>query len=137
VTSVLYDLPIGKEKRVKVSNSILNAIVGGWQMGGILTLQSGIPGTVTIGGTDNASTGNSGYDRPNFTGTSPYLDNPTPSRWLNPAAFTEASPGFWGNTGRNTIIGPKLFNIDGEVHKQFKMPKEGTSCSSASKRSTL
>jgi len=91
-------------------------------MGGILTLQSGVPGNVTIGGTDNASTGNSGYDRPNFTGVSPYLENPTPSRWLNPAAFTEAGPGLWGNVGRNTIYGPGIFNIDAEVHKQFKMP---------------
>jgi hypothetical protein len=122
VTSVLYDLPIGKGKRLNVNNPFLNGIVGGWQGGGILTLQSGVPGVVTIGGTDNASTGNSGYDRPNSTGISPYLSNPTPSRWLNPAAYTEAAPGFFGNVGRNTIESPGIFNIDGEVHKQFKMP---------------
>jgi hypothetical protein len=126
VTSILYDLPVGKGMRVNVGNSVLNGIVGGWQMGGILTLQSGVPGTVTIGGTDNASTGNAGYDRPNSTGISAYLSDPTPSRWLNPAAFTEAGPGLWGNTGRNTIQGPGIFNIDAEVHKQFRMPfKEG------------
>lgn len=57
---------------------------------------------------------------------SPYLDNPVPSRWLNLAAFTEAAPGFFGNVGRNTIEGPGIFNIDFEVHKQFKMPfREG------------
>jgi hypothetical protein len=107
---------------LNVGNRVLNTIVGGWELGGILTLQSGVPGNVSLGGTDNASTGNSGYDRPNFTGVSPYLSDATPSRWLNPAAFTEPAPGFWGNVGRNTIEGPGIFNIDAEVHKQFRMP---------------
>ena len=122
VASVLYDLPIGKGKRIDVTNPILNAVIGGWEAGGILTLQSGVPGTLSIGGVDNASTSDGGYDRPNQTGISPYISNPTPSRWLNPAAFTEAPPGFFGNVGRNTIEGPGIANLDAEVHKQFRMP---------------
>ncbi len=122
VTSVLYDLPIGKGKGLNIDNSVLNAIAGGWQTGGILTLQSGVPGTLTIGGVDNAATSDGGYDRPVATGASPYLSNPTPSRWLNPAAFVEAAPGYFGNVGRNTIQGPGIFGIDMEVHKQFTMP---------------
>jgi hypothetical protein len=59
-------------------------------------------------------------------GQSPYLPNATPSRWLNPAAFTEAPAGFFGNLGRDTIQGPGIFNMDMEVHKVFRMPyKEG------------
>jgi hypothetical protein len=122
VTSVLYDIPVGKGRRLDISNSVLNSIVGGWQTGGILTLQSGVPGTLSIGSVDNASTSDGGYDRPIATGVSPYLSNPTPSRWLNPAAFVEAPPGFFGNVGRDTITGPGIANIDFEVHKQFKMP---------------
>jgi hypothetical protein len=45
-----------------------------------------------------------------------------PSRWLNPAAFVEAAPGFFGSVGRNTIEGPGIANLDAEVHKQFKIP---------------
>jgi len=71
---------------------------------------------------DNAATSDGGYDRPVSTGISPYLSNPTASRWLNPAAFVEAPPGFFGNVGRDTIQGPGIFNIDFEVHKQFTMP---------------
>jgi len=126
VTSVLYDLPIGKGKMVNLSNRALDAVVGGWQSGGILTLQTGVPGSLTIGGVDNAATSDGGYDRPVATGVSPYVSNSTPSRWLNPAAFTEAAPGFFGNVGRDTIEGPGIFSIDFEVHKQFRMPyKEG------------
>jgi hypothetical protein len=126
VTSVLYDLPVGNGKLVNITNPVVNAIVGGWQAGGILTLQSGMPGTLTIGGVDNASTGAGGYDRPNFTGISPYVDNPTASRYWNLAAFTEAPQGQFGNVGRNSIEGPGIIGFDAEVHKQFRMPyKEG------------
>ena len=126
VTSVLYDLPVGNSKLVNITNPVVNAIVGGWQAGGILTLQSGMPGTLTIGGVDNASTGAGGYDRPNFTGISPYVDNPTASRYWNLAAFTEAPQGQFGNVGRNSIEGPGIIGFDAEVHKQFRMPyKEG------------
>lgn len=122
VTSVLYDLPFGRGKRWNIANPVLNAVAGGWETGGILTLQTGVPGTLSIGGVDNAATSDGGYDRPVATGVSPYLSNKTPSRWLNPAAFTEAAPGFFGNVGRDTIQGPGIVNLDAEVHKQFRMP---------------
>ena len=107
---------------LNIDNKFLNAVVGGWQTGGILTLQSGVPGTLTIGGIDNASTDEGGYARPSAFGTSPYLSNPTPSRYLNLAAFYEAPAGQFGNVGRNTIEGPGIFNIDFQVHKEFRMP---------------
>jgi hypothetical protein len=69
VTSVLYELPVGNAKLVNVNNPVANAVIGGWQAGGILTFQSGMPGTLTIGGVDNASTGAGGYDRPNSLGS--------------------------------------------------------------------
>jgi hypothetical protein len=123
VTSVLYELPFGKGKRFDIANPVLNAIAGGWESGGILTLQTGVPGTLSIGGVDNAATSDGGYDRPvAITGASPYASNQTPSRWLNPAAFTEAAPGFFGDVGRNTIEGPGIVNFDAEIHKQFHMP---------------
>jgi hypothetical protein len=126
VTSLLYDLPVGRGKMLNIDNPVLNTVVGDWQAGGILTMQTGAPGTLSIGGVDNAGTGAGGYDRPISTGISPYLSNPTPSRWLNLAAFTEAPPGQFGNVGRNTIEGPGIFGFDFEVHKQFRMPfKEG------------
>lgn len=85
-----------------------------------------MPGTLSIGGVDNASTGSGGYDRPDATGVSPYLANPTPSRYFSLDAFVEAPAGQFGNVGRNAIIGPGIIGFDCEVHKTFKMPyKEG------------
>jgi hypothetical protein len=39
-----YDIPFGRGKRfAKSSHSVLNALIGGWQLNGNLTLQSGFP----------------------------------------------------------------------------------------------
>ena len=126
VTSILYELPVGKGKSVNIDNRFVDAVVGGWQTGGIVTLQSGVPGTLGIGGVDNAATSDGGYDRPDSTGASVFASNRTPSRWLNPAAFFEAPPGYFGTVGRNTIEGPGIFGFDMEVHKQFRMPYKET-----------
>jgi hypothetical protein len=126
VASVLYDLPVGKGKSLNLTNPVANTVIGGWNLGGTLTLQSGMPGNLTIGGVDNASTGSGGYDRPNTTGVSPNLDNPTPNRYWSLGAFTEAAPGQFGNAGRDAIRGPGIVGFDAEVHKEFRMPyKEG------------
>ena len=98
VATGLWDLPVGKGKQVNISNKVANAVVGDWQVGSIVTLQSGFPITPNIGGTDRSGTGG-GFDRPNATGVSPYLDNPTPSKWFNLAAFTVPTPGTYGNVG--------------------------------------
>jgi hypothetical protein len=122
VTSVLYELPVGKGKLLNVNNRFANAVIGGWQTGGIVTIQSGVPATLGIGGVDNSLT-TAGYDRPSTTGTALYVSDKTPSRWYNPAAFVEAPVGTYGNVGRDTMIVPGTFVINGEVHKDFHMPK--------------
>ena len=125
VTSVLYELPVGKGRKVPINNAIANAVVGGWQVGGIWTLQNGAPQVITIGGVDRSNTG-VGYDRPNATGVNPYVSSPTANRWYDPAAYVEAPAGTFGNVGRNTLVGPGVFALDFDAHKEFRMPyKEG------------
>jgi hypothetical protein len=121
ITSVLYDLPVGKGKRLNITNGFANAIIGGWETGGTMTVQNGVPLTVTIGGVDNSVTQN-GYDRPNATGVSPYPSNQTTAGWYNPAAFIEAPAGTYGNLGRNVLASPSVFGFDAELHKSWIMP---------------
>jgi hypothetical protein len=121
ITSVLYDIPVGKGRAVALNSPFLNAIAGGWQVGGIWTVQSGLPEVITLGGFDRSNTG-VGYDRPIATGASQYAATLTPSRWFNPDAFVEAPAGSWGNVGRDTAITPAIFATDFEAHKQFYMP---------------
>ena len=43
VVAPLYELPVGRGKALNINNSVANAVAGGWQVGGILTLQGGVP----------------------------------------------------------------------------------------------
>jgi hypothetical protein len=122
VVSPLYELPVGKGKALNIDNPFLNAIIGGWQTGGILTLQSGVPNALNIGGVDNSNTQTT-YDRPSYvTGQSVAAANQTTAGWYNPAAFVEAPFGSFGDVGRNTVLAPGIFTINAEVHKSWAMP---------------
>jgi hypothetical protein len=119
-----YDLPVGKGRALNVRNRFTNAVAGGWQLGGELTVQSGIPQVITIGGVDRSGTGN-GYDRPIATlASNGYAASRTPSRWLDPAAYVEAPAGTYGNVGRNTIITPAIQAIDLAMHKEFPIHEQ-------------
>ena len=125
VTSSLYDLPVGKGRKYDFKNALANGILGGWQAGGIWTVQTGFPVTITVGGADRSGTGG-GYDRPNATGVTPYVSNPVPSFWWDKAAFTANAAGTFGNVGRNSLVGPKYLTLDFSAHKDFPMfYKEG------------
>jgi hypothetical protein len=122
VTSVVYDLPVGKNRPLNITNGFANAVIGGWQVGSIWTMQSGLPQVITIGGVDRSGTGN-GYDRPIATlASNGYATDKTPSRWYDPAAFVEQPAGTYGNVGRNTMITPAIHALDFDAHKEFRMP---------------
>ena len=120
VTSVLYELPIGKGRKMEVGNAFLNAIVGDWQIGNIFTLSTGFPLTVSTG-SDRSNTG-AGFDRPNYNaGVDPNMANQDPTRWFNPAAYSVQAFGTFGNVGRNTLISPSIFGWDFSSIKNFNM----------------
>jgi hypothetical protein len=118
VNSFLWDIPIGRGRPVGVENGFLNTLVGGWQVGSIITLQTGFPFTITSG-RDQSNTG-AGFDRPNATGVDPdEIATRTTDRWFNTDAFVLQPFGTHGNVGRNTMIGPSLFNWDASLLKDF------------------
>ena len=124
VTSVLYDIPIGKGRAKDIQNGFADAIVGGWQVGSIITWQGGFPMTIFTG-QDQSNTGG-GNDRPNATGLDPNdIANRGPGGWLNRNAYAIQTFGTFGNVGRNTAISPGIFSWDFSTHKDFRMPWEG------------
>ncbi len=44
-----YDLPFGRDHRLRSGNRIVNGAIGGWAFGGILTIQSGSPFRLSSG----------------------------------------------------------------------------------------
>lgn len=117
VGSFLYELPFGSSDE----GGVVNALLGGWQLSGIVTAQSGFPITV-VAGRDQSNTG-AGFDRPNATGQDPVLPNSerTPERWFNTDAYVLQPFGTFGNVGRNTLIGPGLFLADISLIKNIRL----------------
>jgi len=130
VASQIIELPFGRGKRfLNHASGLSDAIVGGWQLNSITTLQGGKPFNVVSNGND-----------PNYPGLRPNLvgsaneKHKSISRWFNPAAFSipagqSASTGagktlIVGNSGRNFLYGPGYTNEDLSLFKVFTLPRE-------------
>jgi outer membrane receptor protein involved in Fe transport len=124
VTSALWELPFGRGRAISLENAFLNAVAGGWQVGGILTLQTGFPVTVTQG--DDPSNTGAFFDRPMSTGRRADLPRgqQDPQRFFDTTAFTRTPDGQHGNVGRNTLTGPGIINLDFSLLKDFPV-REG------------
>src|SRR5262249_9223569 len=115
--SGLWELPFGKGRQFMSSvHPVTNAILGGWNLGGILTLATGFPYTVSIP-VDRANIGTGGQ-RPDIVGDW-RVSNPTVTQWFNPAAFALPAEFTFGNAGRNNLRGPGFKNLDFSIAKRF------------------
>jgi hypothetical protein len=100
-----YDLPIGRDKLIgKNMNSVVNAVVGGWQASTILTLHAGFPLAV-YNATDTSNTGGRGA-RPNCNplqmqtfGRQASINNGSFQgyQYLSPAGYSEPAQFTFGN----------------------------------------
>ena len=121
-TSFTWELPFGKGRAMGTNwNGPLDAILGGWQLGGILSLRSGFPFEVTFPG-DPQNTGTT--NRGNRVGDGK-LSNPTIDNWFDQSAFVISEPGVFGNNGRNVLRGPSGKSFDFMLGKRFRTPWEG------------
>ncbi|OGS04385.1 MAG: hypothetical protein A3G41_06970 [Elusimicrobia bacterium RIFCSPLOWO2_12_FULL_59_9] len=90
-----------------------NRVVEGWKLASIVTASTGVPFTVSTG-FDLSGLG-AGV-RPDYVqGCKVHVG--TVNQWYNPECFTVYPPGTLGNTGRDTIIGPGLAQVDFTVMK--------------------
>jgi hypothetical protein len=85
VLSGVYELPFGHGRPVGGAwKKAINSLLGGWQLSGIIRIQSGQA---------------FGVGRANNNGQSARLDNPTIDRWFNTSLFTNIPAFTFGNTG--------------------------------------
>jgi len=126
VTSVLYALPFGKGRRFINQSGVAGAVLGGWELGSIFTLQSGFPQTVAAG-RDQSNTA-IGFDRVNATGQPAVLPRGQRNidRWFNTDAFVLQPLGTFGTAGRNTIMTPGVIQWDFSAHKDFRIAEKHT-----------
>jgi hypothetical protein len=129
VTSYIWELPVGKGRRFLGSAAkALDFVIGGWQLQGINTVQSGVPFNISISA-DRANTGTS--QRPDsiapsvephslscwyFTSSNPACRSLLPNQadtFVLPALYT------YGNAGRNLMRGDRLIQLDMSLIKNF------------------
>ncbi len=130
---VAYELPFGSGRHYALHGP-LDQIVGGWRVSGLFQWHTGVPYTPVIQGsvadgidpglTPSFNAGSSLY--PDLVGD-PHVSNPSISQWFNPAAFANPAFATFGNTGRNTLIGPRFSDVDFSVGKVFPLHIEGIS----------
>jgi len=118
-----YQLPIGTGKALGTDwGKLTNALLGGWEISGILSLQTGVPISVTqSGGVLWDAT-----QRPNLVG------NPDPGgsvrekfdsgQWFNVSAFEKPEPDTIGTAPRTlNYRTPPLSNLDFALFKNFQI----------------
>lgn len=102
---------------------VAKAILGGWELSGIVTASSGAPLTVRAG-VDRSLTGQN-LDTADLIGD-PRLSGERPraeqlASWFNTAAFALPALGTVGTTGINTLRGPGFFLVDTGLHRNFQI----------------
>ncbi len=125
VNTAVYALPFGKAQHF-LTNGVASAIFGGWQIAAIQSFQTGFPSTINLtGDTANIGGGSGGIliRADPVMGVSPYLSGSQRSsaEWFNTSAFVDPPAYQFGTLGRNTLVGPGLFNIDTTLSKRFRI----------------
>jgi hypothetical protein len=117
--NLVWQLPLAR-----VTRGWVRSFADRWQMSGILIAQDGAPFTVNLGTSNEVANiglvnGNN-IQRPNVS------DNPndgpkTAQQWFNTAVFSLPSTYSFGNTPRNSVVGPGLLEFDGSLQKEWPL----------------
>ena len=152
--TALYDLPFGRgRKYLAQSSRAADAVLGGWQLGGVVNARTGVPIDVLITRPDVVyfdTQDGQYYSSPVLSGTQvltvPVINtlgggnsrnvrrpdvvagvNPylhDGLNWINPAAFSVPFAGAFGNSSRNSLSGPSLAQLDLTLGKKFALAEK-------------
>ncbi|MFN0121109.1 MAG: carboxypeptidase regulatory-like domain-containing protein [Blastocatellia bacterium] len=122
VLSALWELPIGKGRRINIDNGLANVLLGGWQVNTITTVVAGSP--LIVRGASNGLANRPDMLRvptlaSGFTDTAPQTGVP----WFDPTAFVNPAPFIFGNTPRaiSQFRNPGAVIMDMSVFKNFML----------------
>ncbi|MEO6212609.1 MAG: hypothetical protein ABIP65_03175, partial [Vicinamibacterales bacterium] len=120
VLSSTYELPFGRGQAWGSGwSGALNALLGGWKLGGIFQARTGLPNTV-IDGRNRSLQGERNFERPNCVGDwKP--SNQSIDRWLDIAGFEAAALGTFGNCPVGVARAPGYTNIDLVLSKRLEI----------------
>jgi len=112
VSSFVYQLPIGHGKKLAGGvGRAANLLVGGWEITGITTFQTGFPYSITAN--DINSLLDTQFQRASYTpGCDIHANLTAQFQRVNPACFTQPALGVYGDTARNYLRQPGINNWD-------------------------
>ena len=113
VLSFVYDLPIFRTG----GNRFEKTVLGGWELSGIWTIQSGFPLNITLGGKQGSNGLANSTNRPDFNGQLTYVKSA--DRWFTTSGFSTPALGAWGNLTKGAIRGPGRNNWNMSLFKSF------------------
>jgi len=129
----IVNLPFGQGRKFLSGSHVANALLGGWMISPVVTIQSGFP----IGVSQN-TTGTiflyGGTARPNVVPDVPFLvdgdvtdrirNNTADNLYVNPSAFSTSAPNTFGNAPRILpgVLSPRRNNVDLSVAKNVQTP---------------
>ena len=117
-TNFVYRTPLLKNS----DNSVLKTILGGWEISGIITAESGTPLNIGLAGQNVASIVPHSTNRPNVSGA---MKNPhTVQQWFDTTVFSVPAQGTWGNEPHNAVRGPGRDNWNISFFKNFSFDEE-------------
>jgi hypothetical protein len=122
VVSYIYDLPVGRGKALGSNfNHKTDAILGGWEVTGIVSSKSGNP--IAVSGNNIPSYG--GNPRPDVIGNV-HAAHRSVDEWFNTAAFGYAPYGTFGTASRylSYMRAPDYNNVDLGIMKNWILPRE-------------
>jgi hypothetical protein len=132
----VYDIPAGKGHLVGWDNPLVDQIVGGWRVSGVITYATGSPLAVTTGGCTTSGTcmpnltpGYNGSPRKNggYGSKGITWSNASTRQYIDPTAFTTPTSYTYGNAPRTApynLFGPGNHDVDMSLRRSFKMYRE-------------
>jgi hypothetical protein len=113
LSEFVYDIPFMRHS----SNRFMKAVVAGWTTSGIVTIESGLPIDIGLGGNQGSNGIPDASNRPNASGAVSYPH--TVNEWFSPTAFTTPAVGAFGNVGFDSVRGPGRDNWNLSLFKSF------------------
>jgi hypothetical protein len=115
----IYDIPVFRHS----SSRLLKSALGGWQVSGIITMESGLPLNIQLGGNQGSNGLPNATNRPDLVGTISYpqtvLAGKQKIQYIDPSAFALPTIGAFGNLGHNAARGPGRDNWNLSLFKSF------------------
>jgi len=119
----VYSLPFGKGQKL-MNSGIGSHLLGGWQTNGVLSVMSGTPFTVGTAGTSLNAPGNA-QTADQVLSNVQILKSVGPGKsWFDPNAFAPVTAIRFGNSGRNSMRGPGVFQLDASVFRNFQVTEK-------------